>query len=126
MKVHGRTNILNGLTKVLEILKQDKKSENNNELMEEMRVEITMLLSDEYDNDYNTEEIVIEVKIIIKGKNLAFTLIFLVMEKIIILNWWVNKQLLKMELFLLWKILIKFKNILWMHLVDIWVLYYKL
>ena len=86
MKLHGRTNILNGLTKVLEILKQDKKSENNNELMEEMRVEITMLLSDEYDNDYNTEEIVIEVKIIIKGKNLAFTLIFLVMEKIIILN----------------------------------------
>ena len=86
MKVHGRTNILNGLTKVLEILKQDKKSENNNELMEEMRAEITMLLSDEYDNDFNTEEIVIEVKIIIKGNNLAFTLIFLVMEKIIILN----------------------------------------
>ena len=65
MKVHGRTNILNGLTKVLEILKQDKKSENNSELMEEMRAEITMLLSDEYDNDFNTEEIVIEVKIII-------------------------------------------------------------
>ena len=86
IKVHCRTNILNGLTKVIEILKQDKKSENNNELMEEMRAEITMLLSDEYDNDFNTEEIVDEVKIIIKGKNLAFTLIFLVMEKIIILN----------------------------------------
>ena len=51
-----------------------KKNENNNEPMEEMRVKTVMLLSDGYDNDYGTEEIVDEVKKITKGQNLAFTL----------------------------------------------------
>ena len=74
IKAHGGTNILSGLTKALEILKEDKKNENNNEPMEEMRVKTVMLLSDGYDNDYSTEEIVDEVKKITKGQNLAFTL----------------------------------------------------
>ena len=74
IKAHGGTNILSGLTKALEILKEDKKNENNNEPMEEMRVKTVMLLSDGYDNDYGTEEIVDEVKKITKGQNLAFTL----------------------------------------------------
>ena len=74
IKARGGTNILSGLTKALEILKEDKKNENNNEPMEEMRVKTVMLLSDGYDNDYGTEEIVDEVKKITKGQNLAFTL----------------------------------------------------
>ena len=74
IKAHGGTNILSGLTKALEIVKEDKKNENNNEPMEEMRVKTVMLLSDGYDNDYSTEEIVDEVKKITKGQNLAFTL----------------------------------------------------
>ena len=68
IKAHGGTNILSGLTKALEILKEDKKNENNNEPMEEMRVKTVMLLSDGYDNDYSTEEIVDEVKKLLKDK----------------------------------------------------------
>ena len=74
IKAKGGTNILSGLKKALDILKEDKKNENNNEPMEEMRVKTIMLLSDGYDNDYDAEEIVDEVKKITKGQNLAFTL----------------------------------------------------
>ena len=70
----GGTNILNGLKKAIEILKEDKKNENNNEPMEEKRVKTIMLLSDGYDNDYDTEEIVDEIKKITKGQHLSFTL----------------------------------------------------
>ena len=70
----GGTNILSGLKKAFEILIDDKKNENNNEPMEEMRVKTVILLSDGYDNDYDTEEIVDEVKKITKGQNLSFTL----------------------------------------------------
>jgi len=70
----GGTNILNGLKKANEILKEDKKNENNNEPMEEKRVKTIMLLSDGYDNDYDTEEIVDEIKKITKGQHLSFTL----------------------------------------------------
>ena len=70
----GGTNILSGLKKAIEILKEDKKNENNNEPMEEKRVKTIMLLSDGYDNDYDTEEIVDEIKKITKGQHLSFTL----------------------------------------------------
>ena len=70
----GGTNILSGLKKAIEILKEDKKNENNNEPMEEKRVKTIMLLSDGYDNDYDTEEIVDEIKKITKGQHLCFTL----------------------------------------------------
>ena len=70
----GGTNILSGLKKAVEILKEDKKNENNNEPMEEKRVKTIMLLSDGYDNDYDTEEIVDEIKKITKGQHLSFTL----------------------------------------------------
>ena len=70
----GGTNILRGLKKAIEILKEDKKNENNNEPMEEKRVKTIMLLSDGYDNDYDTEEIVDEIKKITKGQHLSFTL----------------------------------------------------
>ena len=73
-KGKGGTNILSGLKKAFEILIDDKKNENNNEPMEEMRVKTVILLSDGYDNDYDTEEIVDEVKKITKGQNLSFTL----------------------------------------------------
>jgi hypothetical protein len=42
--------------------------------MEEKRVKTIMLLSDGYDNDYDTEEIVDEIKKITKGHHLCFTL----------------------------------------------------
>jgi DNA-binding protein YbaB len=42
--------------------------------MEEKRVKTIMLLSDGYDNDYDTEEIVDEIKKITKGQHLSFTL----------------------------------------------------
>ena len=74
IKVRGGTNILSGLTKALEILKEEKKKENNNEPMEQMRVKSVMLLSDGYDNDYDTDEITDEVKKITKGQHLSFTL----------------------------------------------------
>ena len=70
----GGTNILSGLKKALEILKAEKMKENNNEPMEERRVKTVMLLSDGYDNDYDTEEITNEVKNITKGQHLSFTL----------------------------------------------------
>ena len=70
----GGTNILSGLIKALEILKEEKKKENNNEPMEQMRVKCIMLLSDGYDNDYNTQEITNEVKNFTKGQHLSFTL----------------------------------------------------
>ena len=74
IKVRGGTNILSGLTKALEIIKEEKKKENNNEPMEQMRVKSVMLLSDGYDNDYDTDEITEEVKKITKGQHLSFTL----------------------------------------------------
>ena len=75
IKVRGGTNILSGLKKAIEILKEEKKKENdNNILMEQMRVKSLMLLSDGYDNDYDTDEITDEVKKITKGQNLSFTL----------------------------------------------------
>ena len=74
IKVRGGTNILSGLTKALEIIKEEKKKENNNEPMEQMRVKSVMLLSDGYDNDYDTDEITDEVKKITKGQHLSFTL----------------------------------------------------
>ena len=74
IKVRGGTNILSGLKKALEILKEEKKKENNNEPMEQMRVKSLMLLSDGYDNDYDTDEITDEVKKITKGQHLSFTL----------------------------------------------------
>ena len=70
----GGTNILSGLIKALEVLKEEKKKENNNEPMEQMRVKCIMLLSDGYDNDYNTQEITNEVKNFTKGQHLSFTL----------------------------------------------------
>ena len=70
----GGTNILSGLQKAIQILKDDKKNENNNEPMEEKRVKTIMLLSDGYDNDYDTEEIVDEIKKITKGQHLSFSL----------------------------------------------------
>jgi Mg-chelatase subunit ChlD len=74
IKVRGVTNILSGLTKALEIIKEEKKKENNNEPMEQMRVKSVMLLSDGYDNYYDTDEITEEVKKITKGQHLSFTL----------------------------------------------------
>ena len=75
IKVRGGTNILSGLKKAIEILKEEKKKENdNNILMEQKRVKSLMLLSDGYDNDYDTDEITDEVKKITKGQNLSFTL----------------------------------------------------
>ena len=70
----GGTNILSGLKKALEILIEEKKNENNNEPMEQMRVKSIMLLSDGYDNDYDTDEITSEIKNFTKGQNLSFTL----------------------------------------------------
>ena len=70
----GGTNILSGLKTAIEILKNEKNKENNNEPMEQLRVKTVMLLSDGYDNDYDTEEIANEVKNITKGQNLTFTL----------------------------------------------------
>jgi len=75
IKVRGGTNILSGLKKAIEILKEEKNKENNdNEMMGQMRVKSVMLLSDGYDNDYDTDEITDEVKKITKGQNLSFTL----------------------------------------------------
>ena len=75
IKVRGGTNILSGLKKAIEILKEEKNKENNdNEMMGQMRVKCVMLLSDGYDNDYDTDEITDEVKKITKGQNLSFTL----------------------------------------------------
>ena len=70
----GGTNILSGLEKAVEILKEEKSKENNNEPMNEMRVRSIMLLSDGYDNDYEGDEIAEEMKKMTKGFNLSFTL----------------------------------------------------
>ena len=70
----GGTNILSGLEKAVEILKEEKSKENNNEPMNQMRVKTIMLLSDGYDNDYEGDEIAEEMKKMTKGFNLSFTM----------------------------------------------------
>ena len=73
----GGTNILSGLEKAVNILKEEKLREGNNinnEIEIEMRVKSLMLLSDGNDNDYNDIEIADGLKNLTKGANLSFTL----------------------------------------------------
>ena len=74
----GGTNILSGLEKAVEILKEEKlKAQNqinNNENEDGIRVKSLMLLSDGNDNDYNDIEIADGLKNLTKGYNLSFTL----------------------------------------------------
>ena len=71
----GGTNILSGLEKAVNILKEEKLKEANNINNEEdIRVKSLMLLSDGNDNDYNDIEIADGLKNLTKGFNLSFTL----------------------------------------------------
>jgi len=73
----GGTNILSGLEKAVNILKEEKLKEQNNisdENNENLRVKSLMLLSDGNDNDYNDVEIADGLKKLTKGFNLSFTL----------------------------------------------------
>ena len=75
----GGTNILSGLEKAVNILKEEKLKEGNNinnisNEESEMRVKSLMLLSDGNDNDYNDVEIAEGLKKLTKGFNLSFTL----------------------------------------------------
>ena len=73
----GGTNILSGLEKAVNILKEEKLKEQNNineENNENLRVKSLMLLSDGNDNDYNDIEIADGLKKLTKGFNLSFTL----------------------------------------------------
>ena len=76
----GGTNILSGLEKAVNILKEEKlKEENNttntsNDEENDVRVKSLMLLSDGYDNDYDDIEIADGLKNLTKGHNLSFTL----------------------------------------------------
>ena len=70
----GGTNILSGLEKAVNILKEEKLKEANNINNEDMRVKSLMLLSDGNDNDYNDIEISDGLKKLTKGFNLSFTL----------------------------------------------------
>ena len=71
----GGTNILSGLEKEINILKEEKLKEVNNINNEEdIRVKSLMLLSDGNDNDYNDIEIADGLKKLTKGFDLSFTL----------------------------------------------------
>ena len=70
----GGTNILSGLEKAVNILKEEKLKEANNINNEYIRVKSLMLLSDGNDNDYNDIEISDGLKKLTKGFNLSFTL----------------------------------------------------
>ena len=73
----GGTNILSGLEKAVNILKEEKLKEINNinnDENENLRVKSLMLLSDGNDNDYNDTEIADGLKNLTKGHNLSFTL----------------------------------------------------
>ena len=70
----GGTNILSGLEKAVNILKEEKLKEANNIINEDIRVKSLMLLSDGNDNDYNDIEIADGLKKLTKGFNLSFTL----------------------------------------------------
>ena len=73
----GGTNILSGLEKAVNILKEEKLKEVNNinnDENENIRVKSLMLLSDGNDNDYNDIEIADGLKNLTKGNNLSFTL----------------------------------------------------
>ena len=71
----GGTNILSGLEKAINILKEEKLKEVNNINNEEdIRVKSLMLLSDGNDNDYNDIEIADGLKKLTKGFDLSFTL----------------------------------------------------
>ena len=71
----GGTNILSGLEKAVNILKEEKLKEANNINNEEdIRVKSLMLLSDGNDNDYNDIEIADGLKKLTKGFDLSFTL----------------------------------------------------
>jgi Mg-chelatase subunit ChlD len=74
----GGTNILSGLEKAVNILKEEKLKEVNNveniTNEENVRVKSLMLLSDGYDNDYDDIEIADGLKKLTKGFNLSFTL----------------------------------------------------
>ena len=71
----GGTNILSGLEKAVNILKEEKLKESNNKTNEDnIRVKSLMLLSDGNDNDYNDIEIADGLKNLTKGFNLSFTL----------------------------------------------------
>jgi Mg-chelatase subunit ChlD len=72
----GGTNILSGLEKAVNILKEEKLKEQNNINNEpqNIRVKSLMLLSDGNDNDYNDIEIADGLKNLTKGFNLSFTL----------------------------------------------------
>ena len=72
----GGTNILSGLEKAVNILKEEKLKEQNNINNEpqSIRVKSLMLLSDGNDNDYNDIEIADGLKNLTKGFNLSFTL----------------------------------------------------
>ena len=72
----GGTNILSGLEKAVNILKEEKLKEQNNldNENQDMRVKSLMLLSDGNDNDYDDIEIADGLKKLTKGFNLSFTL----------------------------------------------------
>ena len=72
----GGTNILSGLEKAVNILKEERLKEQNNinNDTQNIRVKSLMLLSDGNDNDYNDIEIADGLKKLTKGFNLSFTL----------------------------------------------------
>ena len=73
----GGTNILSGLEKAVNILKEEKLKEQNNinnNNDQNIRVKSLMLLSDGNDNDYDDIEIADGLKKLTKGFNLSFTL----------------------------------------------------
>ena len=77
IKSRGGTNILSGLEKAINILKEEKLKEANDTTPtkeENERVTSLMLLSDGNDNDYNDIEIADGLKNLTKGHNLSFTL----------------------------------------------------
>ena len=70
----GGSNILSGLEKAVNILKEEKLKESSGVNNEDIRVKSLMLLSDGNDNDYNDIEIADGLKKLTKGFNLSFTL----------------------------------------------------
>ena len=94
--------------------------------MEEKRVKTIMLLSDGYDNDYDTEEIVDEIKKITKGQHLCFTLHTFGYGDDFDTKLMSKLALIRDGSFFTIEDIIKFRNILLMHLEDVWVLYKKI